>query len=955
MAELGDFLLGSNPEKRAGDVNVEMLDYGFVEKCGDRDLLRAIVARLKSGKDGRYPDLERAAEERLLQLLPDTERKKILCLRAEPTVQEREEAEESIDDFVKRMGGAGDITDVGGGIPPVRRRHLPSVRGSHSQAEPQNTEGARSSASSSSTQRLGAYDFPAWEKFDVDAAERALDEEEKEREDAGRTARANLELKRAERRRKELEQMAASLKADEMTPLERREAAKREIFKGKECYCAEEWEQAHLHYTRSIALDPSSVAYLRRSLAAEKLKKLEGAEADYTKALELNPACSEAWKGRAEIRHKSGRYKEAIEDYDQAIALEPSKYADLREKSRKKLAEVEGERLGMKAGRTRRKIVPPATSSPPMEEWREVPIRWAELPPPLPAGAAMLRENAELAELAERLKEEGDMLLNVDDRPDLAIKKYDKALEADPTLLKARMNRSLAHFKVEAWERVEEDTTAVLKREPHHVSCLICRGKARLAQGQVAAGADDLNHVLQVDPGNPDARKELDALNANLKHHRSRASRVSFDDGSTPGTPVGGSTLSTAKILEAVNPELAKTQYKPRGVRYEDGTSAGQEGPLDASKIEGDLELVQTNPELARTPWQNRREGEEEEKRGCRKSEHLRSRSISFDDGTFPGDVIAEDEDKLHLGRELRSTRPELAATPWQKVQGHAAGVENSSAQAAHESPRHRRGVSFDDGTAPGEALSVDALKIAEDLALAATNPELARTQHPKERGQVFHKIPIVDSDDEDEDDAPRNSRGRTVSFGDGSRPGNRSHEAEDEEKIQEDIAMAQKNPQVARTPWAGSEETFHDIETKEEEAELEERRLALASKERGNILLGQNDAKGAVAEYTAGLQHCMAGTPLSLDLWNNRAKARLSLGDYEGAAADATKVLHVLWAADDLSSVDQEKACKALYRRASANQRMNYKDAARQDFQKLLALSPGAPVALRGLRELGQ
>ena len=54
MAELGD------PLERGGsakDVTIEMLDYDFLDKCSDPDLIRAIVRKLKTGEEGHYPDL----------------------------------------------------------------------------------------------------------------------------------------------------------------------------------------------------------------------------------------------------------------------------------------------------------------------------------------------------------------------------------------------------------------------------------------------------------------------------------------------------------------------------------------------------------------------------------------------------------------------------------------------------------------------------------------------------------------------------------------------------------------------------------------------------------------------------------------------------------------------------------------------------------------------------------
>ena len=54
MAELGDFLVSGDSTT---NIDVEMLDYGFIEKCEDAKILRGIIETLKSGKEGLYPEV----------------------------------------------------------------------------------------------------------------------------------------------------------------------------------------------------------------------------------------------------------------------------------------------------------------------------------------------------------------------------------------------------------------------------------------------------------------------------------------------------------------------------------------------------------------------------------------------------------------------------------------------------------------------------------------------------------------------------------------------------------------------------------------------------------------------------------------------------------------------------------------------------------------------------------
>ena len=56
MAELGNLLSLPQSEQKV-NVEVEMLDYGFINECNDRHQLSAILEVLKSGKEGIYPDV----------------------------------------------------------------------------------------------------------------------------------------------------------------------------------------------------------------------------------------------------------------------------------------------------------------------------------------------------------------------------------------------------------------------------------------------------------------------------------------------------------------------------------------------------------------------------------------------------------------------------------------------------------------------------------------------------------------------------------------------------------------------------------------------------------------------------------------------------------------------------------------------------------------------------------
>lgn len=57
MAELGDLFGSSASSVKDFQVDIEMLDYKFIEECKDWKKLNVIVDVLKSGKEGYYPDV----------------------------------------------------------------------------------------------------------------------------------------------------------------------------------------------------------------------------------------------------------------------------------------------------------------------------------------------------------------------------------------------------------------------------------------------------------------------------------------------------------------------------------------------------------------------------------------------------------------------------------------------------------------------------------------------------------------------------------------------------------------------------------------------------------------------------------------------------------------------------------------------------------------------------------
>ena len=313
-------------------VPVDHLDYGYIDKCDDAAKLKDIMTVLESGKEGKWPDLEKYCEAKLLTVLPEKERKKILRLKSVATSGDVADAKNDLSDWLSEIrstderlaadaaaseadaataaaadaAAAADTKDIfadvrgaagaakGSGAGPRRGPRLPPVRGSV------RTGGASSSSSTSSkdifrdvdddeddddradresktgggpgsgpgsgagssagagqgeTKRGGVdpkisgdhYEYwDQWEKFDVDAACDAVDEETHMAE-AARAERKeelrNQARQRRERRAAELKGMGMRDDIDEMSPETRTFLSNREKQKGNECFKAKELEE----------------------------------------------------------------------------------------------------------------------------------------------------------------------------------------------------------------------------------------------------------------------------------------------------------------------------------------------------------------------------------------------------------------------------------------------------------------------------------------------------------------------------------------------------------------------------------------------------------------------------------------------------------------------------------------------------------------------------------------
>ncbi|CAM9112775.1 unnamed protein product [Ectocarpus fasciculatus] len=371
MAELGDLLVGGSEKLK--DVTIEMLDYDFLDKCTDPDLIRAIARKLKSGEEGHYPDLVKHAETRLLEELPQAERSKILRMKAEPQPDEIHEAISDLhvwEDEMTRTPTRPKESHSEEAHAPIwtssataetESRTAKTMESPMLDAECDNDDGglARSAGlviEQNRTKKLNAYDFRAWEHYDADKEIERLEKEEVEeqrRKTEARTAvKVTVEqdrLRRATKREDQLREAGKARYQGNLSPFEKRRAAERERIKGNESFKVKEYDEAFRCYTCSLALDDTNArVYNNRAATAHHMERFDQAEEDCTRAISLDPTFKKAWMRRGMVRHSRGKYTGSVADFTEALLLDPNdKHAKkLLEHSAVKEREVEGEAAG---------------------------------------------------------------------------------------------------------------------------------------------------------------------------------------------------------------------------------------------------------------------------------------------------------------------------------------------------------------------------------------------------------------------------------------------------------------------------------------------------------------------------------------------------------------------------------------------------------------------------------
>lgn len=216
--------------------------------------------------------------------------------------------------------------------PPVRNR-VREKRMRKKQAKQLKIEVVESDETSQQEQgskkssRIKAYDYRAWDKFDVDKACEEVDVE-------GYSAGSEYETD-SDAEKEEFERQRKIHEANE------------EKDKGNALFKNGCYDDAITCYTRGIEADPSNaILPANRAMALLKLKRYEEAEKDCSVSIHLDYTYVKAYARRGTARIELRKLEEAKRDFQQVLNIEPSNKQAVSEIKRieRKLKEIEEEK-----------------------------------------------------------------------------------------------------------------------------------------------------------------------------------------------------------------------------------------------------------------------------------------------------------------------------------------------------------------------------------------------------------------------------------------------------------------------------------------------------------------------------------------------------------------------------------------------------------------------------------
>ncbi|CAL8278590.1 unnamed protein product [Gadus morhua 'NCC'] len=346
-------------------------------------------------------------------------------------------------------------------LPPVRNKDFKKKR---RKTKPSEENSQPKTDKPKETPRINAFDYKAWDKFDVDKALSAVDKEESP---AG----------------------GSDSDSEDATAAVDRSLALSEKEKGNALFREGKYDDAVECYTRGMSADPyNPVLPTNRASCFHRLKKFSVAESDCNLAIALDSNYFKAFARRGAARFALEKYDSALEDYETVLKLDP-RNADAKTEVNKikKVIADRGTDVSSQAG-------PPEEAPAVMD----------------PHQQKRLEEQQKRQE-AVMQKDRGNAYFK-EGKYEAALDCYTGGMEADPTNALLPANRAMAYLKLERYKQAEDDCGTALTLDSTYSKAFARRGTARLALGKLREAQQDFQELLKLEPGNKQALNELQKI-----------------------------------------------------------------------------------------------------------------------------------------------------------------------------------------------------------------------------------------------------------------------------------------------------------------------------------------------------------------------------------------------------------------------------------------------------------
>lgn len=268
---------------------------------------------------------------------------------------------------------------------------------------------------------------------------------------------------------------------------------------GQDVMAAAEWEGAVADFTTVVEIDPRTAeAYLGRAMVYVATKRYRRALEDISRALEINPRLAAAHEIRGRVRSGTGDPEGALAEYARAIELDP-----LRTEAYRSRADVL-----MRQGHYEAAIkdYQKALTLNPRDV--KAAVWWAKCRRLSGDRAGALEDLdriiAESPPCEEAYFERG-LVLHFLSEHRRAIRDFSRAIELDPREFRSYLNRAHCRLDEREYEAALEDCSRALALDPNSAEAHFKRGLALGHRADPRGAVESYSRTIALDPRHADA------------------------------------------------------------------------------------------------------------------------------------------------------------------------------------------------------------------------------------------------------------------------------------------------------------------------------------------------------------------------------------------------------------------------------------------------------------------